>query len=65
MDVLILFTVEYNYSRLIQHEMLKKPVILIMVMAGISTINVRPDGSGSKRIAFEQAGGRKLDLRQP
>ena len=29
MDVIILFTIEYNYSRLIQHEMLKKPVTCI------------------------------------
>ena len=26
MGVVILFTIEFNYSRLIQHEMLKKPV---------------------------------------
>ena len=30
MDVIILFTIEYNYSRLIQHEMLKKPVTFIL-----------------------------------
>ena len=29
MGVIILFTIEFNYSGLIQHEMLKKPVTLI------------------------------------
>ena len=30
--VTILFVIEFNYSRLIQHEMLKKPVTYIIIL---------------------------------
>ena len=35
MDVIILFIIEYNYTRLIQHEMLKKPVTFIIIRSSI------------------------------